>query len=309
MSADMMHNSVEDKIIDGLNFNLEPGASYVLNRRFCTFQASGSNIYTARSLIRVVLTGNNDWLDPSTLRIMFDLRNTDGAATKRLRPIGGPWSFFRRMRVLMGGTLVEDIDNYARTHQMFNQLTAQDSRNNKMVEGFGPELDISEAASTINNPNGAAPSLYPGIKGGQSKTVLFKPLSGIFSQNKYIPLKYSGPIIIELELCSDSGDPVILADAGQSTATQYFVAANTSSTWQIENVQVKCDVCTLDNNVENVFTQHMLDGGSFPLRYDNYISQLQPIPAGTVTVMVNVTRTASRLKSCFVTLNKHSGPS
>jgi hypothetical protein len=51
----------------------------------------------------------------------------------------------------------------------------------------------------------------------------------------------------------------------------------------------------------------MLNGGSFPLRYDNYISQLQPIPAGTVTVMVNVTRTASRLKSCFVTLNKNSG--
>ncbi len=117
----MIHNSVEDKFIDGLNFNLEPGASYVLNRRFCTFQASGSNIYTARSLIRIVLTGTNDWLDPCTLRIMFDLRNTDAAATKKLRPIGGPWSFFRRMRVLMGGTLVEDIDNYARTHQMFNQ--------------------------------------------------------------------------------------------------------------------------------------------------------------------------------------------
>ncbi len=80
----MMHNSVEDKIIDGLNFNLEPGASYVLNRRFCTFQASGSNIYTARSLIRIVLTGANDWLDPSTLRIMFDVRNTDATAAKVL---------------------------------------------------------------------------------------------------------------------------------------------------------------------------------------------------------------------------------
>jgi hypothetical protein len=53
----------------------------------------------------------------------------------------------------------------------------------------------------------------------------------------------------------------------------------------------------------------MLDGGSFPIRYDNYIAQLQPIPTGTVTVMVNVTRTASRLKSCFVTLNRNSGTS
>ena len=82
----------------------------------------------------------------------------------------------------------------------------------------------------------------------------------------------------------------------------YFAPDNTSVSWVIENVQVKCDVCTLDNKVENIFTQHMLDGGSFPLRYDNYIAQLQPIPTGIVTVMVNVTRTASRLKSCFVAL-------
>ena len=118
MYGDMIHNSVEDKIIDGLNFNLEPGASYALNRRFCTFHPAGSNIYTARSLIRIVLTGSNDWLDPSTLRIMFDLRNTDATAAHRLRPIGGPWSFFRRMRITCGGTLVEDIDNYNGTHQI-----------------------------------------------------------------------------------------------------------------------------------------------------------------------------------------------
>ena len=94
-------------------------------------------------------------------------------------------------------------------------------------------------------------------------------------------------------------------NSGQTDVAQYFVTANTSTSWQIENVQVKCDVCTLDNKVENIFTQHMLDGGPFPIRYDNYIAQLQPIPIGTVIVMVNVTRTASRLKSCFVTLNKN----
>ena len=188
MSGDMIHNRVEDKITDGLNFNLEPGASYVLNSRFCTFHPAGSEIYTARSLIRIVLTGSNDWLDPSTLRIMFDSRNTDSTVAHRLRPIGGPWSFFRRMMILMGGTMVEDMDNYTRTHQMFNQLTAQDSRNNKMVEGFGVEMDIAEAAGLINARDGVAQQYYVGIKGGQSQTALFKPLSGIFNQNKYIPL-------------------------------------------------------------------------------------------------------------------------
>ena len=118
-------------------------------------------------------------------------------------------------------------------------------------------------------------------------------------------MKYCGPIIIELEVVSLSTDTIMQPDTTKTDTAQYFTTDNTSVSWQIENVQVKCDVCTLDNKVENIFTQHMLGGGSFPIRYDNYIAQLQPIPAGAVTVMVKVTRTASRLKSCFVTRNKN----
>ena len=87
-----MHNAVEDKIIDGLDLKLRPGASYVLNRRFVTFHPSGSSAYRPSSLIKVVLTGANDWLGPGTLRISFDLKNPD-TLLERLRPIGGPWSF------------------------------------------------------------------------------------------------------------------------------------------------------------------------------------------------------------------------
>ena len=35
-------NSVEDYLVDGLSFQLEQGASYVVNRRSCTFFPSGS---------------------------------------------------------------------------------------------------------------------------------------------------------------------------------------------------------------------------------------------------------------------------
>ena len=107
---------------------------------------------------------------------------------------------------------------------------------------------------------------------------------------------------------SDSAQPVMQVNTYHGEVKQYFVAANTSVDWQIESVQVKCDVCTLDNHVENLFTKHMLEGGRFPIRYNTYISQLQPILATQPSAMVNITRSASRLKSCFVTLNKNSGP-
>ncbi len=38
-------NGIEDKLIDGLSFQMNPGASYVVDRRSVTFHPQGSNIY------------------------------------------------------------------------------------------------------------------------------------------------------------------------------------------------------------------------------------------------------------------------
>ena len=83
-------NGIEDKLVDGLSFKLNPGASYVVDRRSVTYHPQGSNIYKPNAgakLIRIVLTGDN-WLDPSTFRVMFDVNNDDTTAAKQLRVIG-----------------------------------------------------------------------------------------------------------------------------------------------------------------------------------------------------------------------------
>ena len=112
-------NSVEDFLVDSLSFKLRKGASYVTNRRSVTFHPSGSNIYSTNrtKLIKLVVSGD-DWLDPSTFRVMFDLVNMESGSDKQLRPLGGPWTFFKRMRVLCNGAIVEDIDDYNRVHQI-----------------------------------------------------------------------------------------------------------------------------------------------------------------------------------------------
>ena len=296
-------NSVDDKLIEGLSFKLSPGASYVNERKSVTFHPSGSNIYSTNGtkLIKMMLTGDG-WLDPSTFRIAFDLVNmasgsTPPAPQKILRPLGGPWTFFRRMRVLCGGTIVEDVDNYNRCHQMFSILTAADSRANIDAEGFGREWDIRQGMKVAYTA-----TTFPGIKEGDSQTVLFKPLSGLFNQNKMIPLRYC-PITIEMELVNDSTEPIIshLTDVGG------FSAANTSLLWQIQNVQAKCDLCVLDNALDNSYAEHLLSGKSLPINYNTYVSQMQSLLSGTTgqqKVRLNVTRALSRLKSVFITFDK-----
>ena len=87
-------NSVDDALIDSLSFKLSNSASYLTDRKSVTFWPTGSNIYKTNSgtkVIRFVLT-NDNWLDVSTVRLMFNLVNNDTTETKMLRTISGAWS-------------------------------------------------------------------------------------------------------------------------------------------------------------------------------------------------------------------------
>ena len=137
--VEAMANGVEDKLIDGLSFKMQPGASYVVDRRSVTYHPQGSNIYkpnTGSKLIRILLPGDN-WLDPSTLRICFNVSNDEATITRNLYVLGGPLCFFRRLRILCAGQLVEDIDQYNRIHEMMTFLTASESRANQATEALG----------------------------------------------------------------------------------------------------------------------------------------------------------------------------
>ena len=291
--VEAMANSVEDRLIDGLSFKLAPGASYITDRRSVTFHPQGSNSYSAVSgtkLIRIVLTGDS-WMDPTTFRIMFDVRNNDNTSGHHSRPLKSPWSFFRRMRVLAGGQLVEDIDYYNRVHEMFSNLISKDSVLNNSAEGFG--YDLSQPIDFYSTYR------LTGIPPGQSQTVLFKPLSGILNQGKYLPLRYM-PLTIELELVNEPLDPI--ADPAIASQDE-FITDNTSTDWRLENVQVKVDMCTLDNTLDNNYAQILLSGKSLPINYNTWVSQYQSI-AQQKAPTINVTRALTRLKSVFVSLDK-----
>ena len=118
-------------------------------------------------------------------------------------------------------------------------------------------------------------------------------------QTKYLPIRYA-PLTIELELVDKMTDPIINNNIGT------FSNVNTSIEWHIENVQLKCDLCTLDNALDNSYAQHLLSGKSLPINFNTYISQIQSMISssniGQKSIKLNVTKALSRLKSVFVTL-------
>ena len=69
-------SGIDDVLVDALSFKLQPGATYINERKSCTFYASGSNEYTpsGTKLIKLVCASDG-WLDPLTLRVQFDVNN------------------------------------------------------------------------------------------------------------------------------------------------------------------------------------------------------------------------------------------
>ena len=285
--------SVEDLLIDGLSFKLRSGASYITNRRSVSYYPQGGNSYSPNGVkvIRLQLTGDS-WLDPSTLRVVFTLVNGGTTAAQKLYPVSGPWSFFRRLRVLAGGQLIEDIDYYNRVHEMFHSYQSANVRLNDAAEGF---LSNPYDLNTVYTPTNIGMAI-PGA--GGSFTVSFRPLSGLINQDKYLPIRYC-PITLEFEVCNNMSDCVIVPNSG-SIQTE-FTTGNTSSVWHIEQFQVKADVVSLDNALDNEYAAHLLGGKSLPINFSTYTTQLQAITPNS-NVAINVQRAFTRLKSAFISL-------
>ena len=66
---------VEDEMINSLSFKIDPTANYVTDRKSVTYQAQGSDIYTAgNSVVKFNITGTGQYLDPSTVRFVYTLK-------------------------------------------------------------------------------------------------------------------------------------------------------------------------------------------------------------------------------------------
>ena len=115
--------------------------------------------------------------------MFYTIQNTTSlTAHGNLVPlIAGAWGFFRRMRVICGGQIVEDIDNYNRTHEMIHMMKPTEKRVNDGIEGFG-ETEMAE----VDHDSADSPSPLPK---GHKQTVCFTPLSGLLSQDKFLPVR------------------------------------------------------------------------------------------------------------------------
>jgi len=127
---------------------------------------------------------------------------------------------------LCRGTLVEDINYLHRTVDMFSILLPEQRKKANSLQMMG--ITIGADNLMVLNPESVAPS--------KARRVLVALPSGLLSatQPLFIPLKMC-PIIIELEI-----NPL---------AEQYLDTKDGSTTWSLEDAQVKVDLVTMQPEI------------------------------------------------------------
>ena len=155
----------------------------------------------------------------------------------------------------------------------FNHFTMEGRRYNDYAEGFGNVLERGGVYdSRARNLDGVATigtavsiNQIPGTFGTSFQTVIFKPLSGIFDKHKYLQLRCM-QITIELSSVDDPLEPIVRNFAnhicGGASAT-LFTNVKTSTTWQIQNVQAKCEIIALDSGLNECYMKLLEEGKKF----------------------------------------------
>jgi hypothetical protein len=97
-------------------------------------------------------------------------------------------------------------------------------------------------------------------------------------------------------------DPSITNNFGLPTDIGQELASSTSGSWKLESCQLKCDICTLDNALDNNYVAHLLSGKTLHIVYNAFISNIQTVLSEDT--QINVSRSLTKLRSVFFSLDR-----
>ena len=227
------------------------------------------------------LTSQQDgWLDPSSLRLHFRIRNTAAAgANNGLLPASGCHCFFQQMRILIGGTEVERIEPYLLCHELFR------------VALNTPQSQVEQG---VEDGRVFQPAVYPPVTPARIpaqayRSVTLTPLAGLLQCGKYLPLRLMNSCVLEFVL---SRTEDALADAAVPNLSQQF---------ELTQCELMFSTVRLDSALEQGFSSLMLSNRALQLNLRTIYSQQALIPLGAQEYSATVVRALSRIAAVFLT--------
>ena len=146
MEAILASQSVDlDVLSPSLKYGLDATGSWCLGKREATCWALGSSYSPAGvKMISVPFGSTTEWLVPESVLFSANFENLDGTnAAWPATP--DPACLIERMDLRLGGQLIESVDLYGRTNELFTRLTMSPPKKLNMAQmGFGTQVPSAE---------------------------------------------------------------------------------------------------------------------------------------------------------------------
>ena len=174
-----------------LNLQANPRAPYVVSRNQVTSYCPQNVItHTGTNVMQFKLASSDQWRDPKSVIIAFDIKNT--AATPLEFLSTDMQVLFSRLQVMMGGTVVEDHpQHYNRLTTFLNKLQSTDTILETSSFALGTQQAMTATNGAVHPQLFTVEDIKPvKIPGGKSRRVCMRlTASTVFaSSDKWIPL-------------------------------------------------------------------------------------------------------------------------
>ena len=264
-----------------LDFTLPPSNTAIVDRKqhVRAYPTSSSTLTPGSNRIFRVRLGGDDFIDSSSIRLMYRITNLDG--TNALRPLTGPWGAWSQLYLRSNGVELDNIPMYGRFHQMHGHalLPFQEQWAESSICGMGGSWATTGTPSNV-------PAVGT-IAANGSYTVMHKVHCSLFNSSRYLPSRYM-PLELEMSLNSVVSD-WLTAGGGNS------------QTYEVSEIQVLYNSVTLDESIQSSFYQALLNSRSLSLPVVNVYQTVQSIPATSTSFSFAAVRAFSRLSHVWLT--------
>jgi hypothetical protein len=232
------HSQVNETVPWQAQYTFPTQATRV-NKQIVKLPPKNGSSFTAGNIVRIEFPADN-YLNVLNSVLSFDLTPTFAVSTLGL-PKQGAHSLIKRLRILYGSLVLEDIQEYSTLVRIFTDL------------GVQPEYTSSVGAIL----DGMGSSNGIGLTSATPRSFCLNLLSGLLTCKKLIPLKWmAAQFAIEITL---------------NSGAEAFVAAATTTggTYTVDNVNFIAEMLEFDSTYDTAFYAGLVQGG-VPLKFSSW---------------------------------------
>ena len=284
----------EAPMLNSLDYRLMPSSTAVVARKqHCrAYPTSASTLTPAQNRTFRIRLGGDSYVDPQSIRLQYQIRETSGVANATLQPLTGAYGMWSQLYLRSGGTELQNTPQYGRFHAQygFNQLS--------FAEQWG-EASITDLGGSAVAPGAfAAGAQYLQPRWGTVPnagivTVMHKVHCALFDNYHFLPTKYC-PLELEMSL-----NPTTTDWLGQGV--------NASQSFEVSNIQLLFDVVELDAAVEESMYRGLLANHVLTIPFLYTTQQVYSIPPGSTNFQLSAVRAFSKLNMIWLTF-RNTGP-